>query len=125
MADQGYKHEFILAALLSRTMTYYVFKAFRRGGPGAGACEADPRPVGVPADVEFSSEAQRRIHDDVAARARKLLDGEVPLGGPDDKSIELLLHEHQAWTPRKGMFAPGVDGLDTRIESLSGVERGL
>jgi hypothetical protein len=76
-------------------------------------------------DVEFSSEAQRRIHDDVAARARKLLDGEVPLGGPDDKSIELLLHEHQAWTPRKGMFAPGVDGLDTRIESLSGVERGL
>jgi hypothetical protein len=26
MADQGYKHEFILAALLSRTMTYYVFK---------------------------------------------------------------------------------------------------
>jgi hypothetical protein len=57
MADQGYKHEFILAALLSRTMTYYVFKRFAEVDPArahAKLTHARLESLPIP-DVEFSS----------------------------------------------------------------------
>jgi hypothetical protein len=96
MADQGYKHEFILAALLSRTMTYYVFKRFAEGDPARAHAKLGPRPVGVPAD------ARCRILEH-----GKLLDRKVPLGGPDDKSIELLLRQLWGLRAEDGAYING------------------
>ena len=95
---QGYRHEFVLAALLSRTMAYYVFKRFGEVDPArAHAKLTHTRLEALPIPrVDFADSAQARIHDEIAMRAQRILDEDAPLGGPDDKAIELLLR--QLWT---------------------------
>lgn len=109
MVALGYRHEFLLAALLSRTMTYYVFKRFGEVDPArahAKLTHARLEALPIP-KVDFSDEGQRGIHDDIAARAQMLLSGEAALGGPDDKTVELLLRELWGLSAEDGAYING------------------
>ena len=105
-----YRHEFVLAALLSRTMAYYLFKRYGQVDPARGHAhvtharlEALPLP-----SVDFSDALQKSKHDEVVRLAGQMLDGTAELGGGEDMEIELLLR--QLW----GLTAD--DGLHINLE---------
>ncbi|MGO9955577.1 MAG: Eco57I restriction-modification methylase domain-containing protein [Solirubrobacteraceae bacterium] len=94
-AAAGYRHEFLLAALLSRTMAYFLFKRYGQVDPSRGHAhvthkrlEALPIPK-----VAFSDVKQRALHDEVVQLAGELLDGSADLGGGEDMRIELALRK--------------------------------
>lgn len=73
----GYRHEFILGALLSRAMTYYVFKRFAEVDADSAhvklthaRLESFPIPR-----VDFLAAASRKAHDQVVADVTSLLSG--------------------------------------------------
>jgi hypothetical protein len=104
-AQQGYKLEFLLAALLSRTMTYYIFKRFSEIDPARAHAKVTHerlRTFPVP-KVDFSDREQRRRHDDVVKLAGQLLAGEASVGGPEDLRIDVLLRELWGLSPEDGM----------------------
>jgi Eco57I restriction-modification methylase/TaqI-like C-terminal specificity domain len=92
---EGYKEQFVLAALLSRTMAYYLFKRYGQVDPARGHAhvthkrlEALPIPR-----VDFTNESQRERHAEIVQLAEKLLSDEAETGGAEDLRIELLLRE--------------------------------
>ncbi len=92
---EGYREQFVLAALLSRTMAYYLFKRYGQVDPARGHAhvthkrlEALPIPR-----VDFDDTAQRQRHDEIVQLAEILLAGEADTGGKEDMRIELLLRE--------------------------------
>lgn len=89
----GYAHEFILGALLSRTMTYFVFKKFGEVDPAkAHAKVTHERLESLPIPrVNFADNGQKRWHDQTVANVRRLLEGDARLGGPEDRAIETTL----------------------------------
>jgi hypothetical protein len=106
----GYRHEYVLAALLSRTMTYYLFKRYGQVDPSRGHAhvthkrlEALPIPR-----VDFKEAAARSRHDEIVELAEQLLAGDAEVGGPEDMRIELLLRE--LWE------VTGEDGLHINLE---------
>jgi hypothetical protein len=108
-AASGFRHEFLLAALLSRTLTYYVFKRFSEVDPArAHAKVTHKRLATMPIpNVDFSDAKSAKLHDDVVQRARLLLDGETRLGGPDDQAIELALRDLWGLSPEDGAYING------------------
>lgn len=92
-AAAGYRHEFVLAALLSRTMSYFLFKRFAQIDPSRGhAHVTHERLKNLPIPtVDFTDAAQRRTHDEIVEHAESLLSGEAALGGPEDMAIDRLL----------------------------------
>ena len=107
---EGYRHEYVLAGLLSRTMAYFLFKRYGQVDPSRGHAhvthkrlEALPLP-----EVNFSNRSQRDLHDEIVDLARKLLDGSAAPGGPEDMRIETALRE--LW----GVSAE--DGLHINLE---------
>jgi hypothetical protein len=106
----GYRHEFVLAALLSRTMAYFLFKRYGQVDPSRGHAhvthkrlEALPIPR-----VNFFDSKQKALHDEIVRLAGELLDGSAELGGTEDMRIELALRE--LW----GVSAD--DGLHINLE---------
>lgn len=101
---EGYREQFILAALLSRTMAYYLFKRYGQVDPARGHAhvthkrlEALPIPR-----VDFADAAQRTRHDEITQLAERLLAGEAEGGGEEDMRIELLLRELWGVTAENG-----------------------
>jgi N-6 DNA Methylase/TaqI-like C-terminal specificity domain len=106
---QGYRHEFVLGALLSRTLTYYVFKRFGEVEPArAHAKLTHERLAELPIPmVDFTNPAQRAAHDAIVADVRWLLEGQAILGGPQDLEIELNLRHLWRIEPEDGAYING------------------
>ena len=103
--NTGYKPEFLLGVLLSRTMTYYIFKRFSEIDPARAHAKVTHerlRTFPVP-KVDFSDAKQRRLHDEVVTEVRKLLAGEAAVGGREDMRIDVLLRELWGLSPDHGM----------------------
>lgn len=109
MAKLGYTNEFVLAALLSRTIAYYVFKRFSEVDPARAhpklthkRLESLPIPK-----IDFDDASQRRAHDQIVANVRQLLDGNAQIGGAEDKEVELLLRRLWGLTAEDGAYING------------------
>ena len=91
--DKGYRHEYVLAALLSRTMAYFVFKRFAEVDVAkAHAKLTHERLETLPIPLcDFGDPSQRGTHDEIVADATLLLDGGAELGGEEDRRIEQSL----------------------------------
>lgn len=88
--QSGYRHEYVLAALLSRTMAYFVFKRFAEIDVAkAHAKLTHERLETLPIPVcDFGVDSQRAAHDEIVNDVRLLLDGIAELGGEEDRRVE-------------------------------------
>jgi hypothetical protein len=109
MAAAGYRHEFVLAALLSRTMSYCVFKRFGEIDPAkAHAKLTHERLADLPIPkVDFNVPAERKLHEQIVANVRKLLDGSELIGGAADREIENELRQLWHIGPTDGAYING------------------
>lgn len=91
----GYRHEFVLGALLSRTMAYFVLKRFAEVDPAkAFAKLTHTRLADLPVPtVDFSDAAQREAHDSIVSNVEMLLSGSAHLGGKEDLAVEKALRD--------------------------------
>jgi hypothetical protein len=103
-AALGLTQEFILAALLSRAMAFYVFKRFAEVDPAKAMAKlTHERLATLPIPkVDFGKKEQRKAHDTIVAHVRRLLSGKSPLGGRDDQAIERELRALWGLTPQDG-----------------------
>lgn len=92
-ASAGYAHEYVLAALLSRTMTYYVFKQFGEIDPAKAHSKlTHDRLQSLPIPrLDFADQRHRDIQAAIVADVRLLLAGTAALGGEEDGRVELQL----------------------------------
>jgi type I restriction-modification system DNA methylase subunit len=93
--SSGFRHEYVLATLLSRTMAYLVFKLFGEVDPDKAHAKMTHTRLSrlpVPA-IDFSDRRQSLLHEQISADVRALLAGSESLGGPADIRIELALRE--------------------------------
>jgi len=104
--EEGYDHEFVLAALLSRTMTYFLFKRYGQVDPARGhAHVTHERLKALPIPhVDFADADQKRLYDDVVTRARRLIGGESIIGSPDDMQIDVALRTLWGLDPDDGLY---------------------
>ncbi len=103
---KGYRHEFVLGALLSRTLIYHVFKRFGEIDPArAHAKLTHERLKDLPIPtIDFGDREQKRRHDEIVDDVRKLLDGQASLGGPEDTRTELNLRTLWGLTADDGAY---------------------
>jgi hypothetical protein len=108
-AKKGYRHEYVLGALLSRTMAYLIFKRFSEVDPAkAHAKLTHKRLAGLPIPVvDFNSPGQRGLHDSVVRNVRKLLASKAELGGVEDRHIEQQLRALWGITAADGAYING------------------
>ena len=102
---EGYVHEFLLAALLSRTMTYFLFKRYGQVDPARGHAHVTHerlKALPIPA-VDFAVAEQRRRHDEVVARVQRLLSGDGEVGDRDDMLIDVALRTLWGLTADDGL----------------------
>lgn len=94
-ASQGYAYEYVLAALLSRTMTYYIFKQYGEIDPAKAHSKlTHDRLESLPIPrLDLSSGYVRGMQDSIIAHVRELLAGSAKLGGEQDADIELTLRQ--------------------------------
>jgi hypothetical protein len=106
---RGYSHEFVLAALLSRTMAYLVFKRFGEVDPAkAHAKLTHARLADLPIPrVEFTDRAQKIAHDQVVKNVRSLLTGTAMLAGVEDREIEQILRGLWGLSAEDGAYING------------------
>ena len=93
LQDLGWRHEFVLATLLSRTMAYYVFKRWSEVDPDKAHPKVTHTRLGqlrVPR-LDFSEKKHRRIHDEVVEAVLVLLSSTSPLDSVEDRRVEMLL----------------------------------
>jgi hypothetical protein len=103
--EQGYKPEFLLAVLLSRTMAYYIFKRFGEVDPARAHAKVTHerlRAFPIP-KVDFDDREQRKLHDDIVASVTALLAGDAEVGGPRDMQIDVALRKLWGLSPEDGM----------------------
>lgn len=107
--EKGYKHEFVLAALLSRTMAFLVFKRFSE----VDSAKAHPKlthdrlaKLPIPR-VDFSRAAEKKAHGKVVAQVQLLLGGKAQLGGSEDREIEQILRELWGIPSEDGAYING------------------
>ena len=108
-ASAGYRHEFVLAALLSRALAYYVFKRFAEVDPArahAKLTHARLESLPIPR-VSFDIPDQKKLHDEIVARVRLLLDQSAVIGGVEDREIELMLRALWGLSADDGAFING------------------
>lgn len=108
-AAKGYRHEFVLASLLSRTMAYFVFKRFGEVDPAKAHAKLTHRrladlPIPV---VDFRRSARKKAHDTVVANVRRLLSGKAEIGGEEDREIEHILREMWGLSGADGAYING------------------
>jgi hypothetical protein len=103
---EGYAHEFVLGALLSRAMAYYVFKRFSEVDPAKAHAKLTHERLGtlpIPR-VDFADKQQRQLHDRVVESVTKLLDGGAVLGGTEDRAVEQALRQLWGLTGENGAY---------------------
>ncbi len=102
----GYDNEFLLGVLLSRTISYYVFKRFSEVDPArAHAKVTHERLSTLPVPmVDFSDVGQKKLHDEVVTDVRKLLAGEAEVGGREDMRIDIVLRELWGLSAEDGLY---------------------
>jgi len=107
--SQGYRPEFILGTLLSRTMTYFVFKRFGEVDPArAHAKLTHERLATLPIPkVDPASPVQRAAHDRICDRVTALLSNSVPLGGVEDREVEQALRGLWGLSAEDGAYVNG------------------
>ena len=117
----GYQHEFVLGALLSRTMAYYVFKEYAEVDPAkAHAKLTHDRLANLPIPkLNVDQSRHRELHDSVVNSVRLLLSGTSILGSQEDLAIESALRELWGLTPEEGSYVNGqfADLPDSQIIS--------
>ena len=109
LQDLGWRHEFLLATLLSRTMVYYTFKRWAEVDPGKAHPKMTHTRLGqlpVPR-LDFSERKHRRIHDEVVEAVRVLLSSSSPLDSVEDRRVEVLLRRLWGLTPDDGAYING------------------
>jgi N-6 DNA Methylase len=89
-AEEGYDIRYVLGALQSRTMHYYVVLSTNQGDPRRPFANVrmnvvDSLPI---PRVTFSDKKQKELHDQIVADVQTLLDHRASLGGPEDLRIE-------------------------------------
>ncbi len=105
-AKVGYRHEFVLGALLSRTMAYYIFKRFGEVDPAKAHAKLTHerlRDLPIP-KVDHSEKWERAAHAKVIDNVGKLLDGSARLGGPEDREVESDLRKLWRVSPEDGAY---------------------
>jgi len=107
--EQGLRVEFVLAALLSRSMTYLVFKRFGEVDPArAHAKVTHARLADMPIPkVDFSLPEQSRAHGRAVDLVRLLLKEKETNGSPADLEIEQLLRGLWGLTAEEGWYING------------------
>lgn len=92
-AHSAWADEYVLAALLSRAMAYYVFKRFAEVDPArAHAKLTHDRLAALPIPrIDLGRPEHRRSHDGIVANVRKLLSGAALIGSAADWEIEMEL----------------------------------
>jgi hypothetical protein len=92
---EGYSIEYVLAALQSRTLHYYVVQMTNQGDPRRPFANLRIEVVNkVPVPlVDFSVAAQKTIHDEIVRLVKGMLARGGPVGRPEDLKIEQLLRE--------------------------------
>jgi len=107
--SEGYSHEFVLAALLSRTMNYFVLKRFGEIDPAKAFAKLRHEHLAelpIPR-VDFSLDAEVRAHQTIVQCVRRLLDEEARTGGEDDQEIEWLLRQLWGLSAEDGAYING------------------
>jgi hypothetical protein len=106
---RGVRHEFVLAALVSRTMTYLVFKRFAEIDPAkAHAKLTHTRLADLPIPrVDFQNPEQAASHASVCEAVGRILAGESGLGSKDDLRVELELRKLWGLTADDGAYING------------------
>ncbi|MBI3947613.1 MAG: N-6 DNA methylase [Armatimonadetes bacterium] len=106
---RGYRHEFVLGALLSRTMSYFVLKRFSEADPAkAFAKLTHERLADLPVpDVQLTDAAHRTAHDTIVENVGSLLRGTAHLGGKEDLEIEQVLRDLWAISNADGAYING------------------
>lgn len=104
----GYTPEFVLAALLSRVQTYFIFKRFGE----IDVAKAHPklthdRLASLPIPRLDGGQAARRTVEAITADVRALLQGDAQLGGQEDLRIELSLRTLWHLDPSDGAYING------------------
>lgn len=109
LVEEGWSHEFILGALLSRVTAYYVFKRFGEVDPAkAHAKLTHTRLAELPIPkLDMKKTEHVSAHDTIVAGVRKLLAGGSPLGGGDDRMIETALRSLWGISPEDGAYING------------------
>lgn len=107
--DTGYKHEYILAALLSRTMAYYIFKRFGEVDPAkAHAKLTHKRLSGLPIpNVDFSNKIAAKSFHTIVESSKALLQGQASIGGDEDLKIEWELRKLWGLSSDEGAYING------------------
>jgi hypothetical protein len=105
-AETGLSHEFMLGALLSRTIAYYIFKRFAEVDPArAHAKVTHTRLERMPIPrADLDDPEQKRLHDEVVGTVRRLRAGEARVGGQADMSIDLNLRQLWGLSPDDGLY---------------------
>ena len=95
MINDGYKLEFVLAALLSRTMAYLIFKLFGEVDPDKAHPKlTHTRLLKLPIPrVDFANRRQNFLHSQIIENVNLLFGESESLGGLADRQIELALRE--------------------------------
>ena len=108
-AKPGYRHEFLLGALLSRTMNYYHMKRSAETDPAkAFAKVTHERLADLPIPrVDFADAGQRKAHKAVVTNVKRLLSGQAVCGGKEDIKIEQALRELWGICPADGHYING------------------
>ena len=108
-SEKGYRHEYVLAALLSRTMAYFVFKRFAEIDVAkAHAKLTHERLACLPIPVvDFNDPFQRAAHDEIVLDVNLLLDGSAELGGEEDRDIEQRLRRLWGLSGPDGAYING------------------
>ncbi|HEV2294951.1 MAG TPA: N-6 DNA methylase [Tepidisphaeraceae bacterium] len=106
---QGYRHEYVLGAFLSRSMAYYVFKRFGEIDPAKAHAKLTHERIStlpIPS-VQFSDREQKRLHDTIVTSVERLLAGTSIIGGEDDRAVENALRRLWAISPEDGAYING------------------
>lgn len=107
--QEGYRHEFVLGTLLSRTMAYLVFKRFSEVDPDKAHVKVTHERLSelpIP-KVDFAHREARSLHDTVVRNVRSLLDGKAKLGEQEDRQIEQSLRALWDITADEGAYING------------------
>ncbi|MDO8500761.1 MAG: N-6 DNA methylase [Gemmatimonadaceae bacterium] len=93
--EMGLSLEFVLAALVSRTMAYYVFKRFSEVDPAKAHAKLTHRRLSelpIP-KVDLSKPREKSLHETICEDVNSILERRAILGGVEDRRIELALRE--------------------------------
>ena len=107
--DLGWRHEFVLAALLSRTIAYYVFKRWSEVDPDKAHPKMTHTRLGqlpIPR-LDFADRQHKGIHDQVVKAVLVLLSSTSPLDSVEDRTIEVLLRGLWGLAPDDGAYING------------------